>query len=108
MLFKFIHEINSGTPVHRSTVLVEGWHYTGQTARDSGSYYSWIAMREIGSFFKELRRHRNVSLDSGKEKGGWCCQTNANQYQFPANLNLLGCTDGTPLDQSSGTVQLEI
>jgi hypothetical protein len=48
MLFKFIHEINSGTPVPRSTVLVEAWHYTGQTARDSGSYYSWIAMREIG------------------------------------------------------------
>ena len=38
MLFKFIHEINSGTPVPRSTVLVEAWHYTGQTARDSGSY----------------------------------------------------------------------
>jgi hypothetical protein len=34
-------------------------------------------------------------------------QTNVNQSQL-SNLNLLGCTNGTPLDQSSGTVQLEI
>jgi len=44
----------------------------------------------------------------GPEVTGWCCQTNVNQYQFPKNRNLLGCTEGMPLDQSSGTVQLEI
>jgi hypothetical protein len=25
------------------------------------------------------------------------CQTNSNQSQFPGNLNLLGCTEDTPL-----------
>jgi|GEM_PF-6738580 hypothetical protein len=35
-------------------------------------------------------------------------QTNANQSQFPGNLNLLGCTKGAPLDKSGGKGQLEI
>jgi hypothetical protein len=30
------------------------------------------------------------------------CQTNANQSQFPGNLDLLGCAETAPLGQSGG------
>jgi hypothetical protein len=46
------------------------------------------------------------AMRSRHRRRGWC-QTNANQSHFSSAVNVLGCAEATPLDQSSAAHELE-